>query len=48
VACKNLNRKFIGMELNEEYYNIACERINKGISSLKQIDGQMDITSFLK
>lgn len=24
VACKNLNRKFIGMELNEEYYNIAC------------------------
>ena len=27
VACKNLNRKFIGIELNEEYFNIAKERI---------------------
>ena len=30
VACKNLNRKFIGIELNENYFNIAKERINKG------------------
>src|SRR5699024_414583 len=28
VACKNLNRNFIGMELNEEYFKIATERIN--------------------
>ena len=27
VACKNLNRKFIGIELNEEYYNISNRRI---------------------
>lgn len=27
VACKNLNRKFIGIELNEEYYNISNKRI---------------------
>ncbi|WP_240078172.1 DNA-methyltransferase [Enterococcus gallinarum] len=27
VACKNLNRKFIGMELDETYFNIAKERI---------------------
>jgi len=27
VACKHLNRKFIGIELNEEYFNIAKERI---------------------
>lgn len=27
VACKNLNRNFIGMELDEEYFNIAKERI---------------------
>ena len=27
VACKNLNRKFIGIELDETYYNIAKERI---------------------
>jgi site-specific DNA-methyltransferase (adenine-specific) len=28
VACKELNRNFIGIELNENYYKIACERIN--------------------
>ena len=27
VACKNLNRDFIGIELNEEYFKIATERI---------------------
>lgn len=28
VACKNLNRKFIGIELDETYFNIAKERID--------------------
>jgi len=28
VAAKNLNRKFIGIELDEKYYITACERIN--------------------
>nr|DAE02434.1 MAG TPA: adenine-specific methyltransferase [Siphoviridae sp. ctsUY14] len=28
VACKQLNRNFIGIELLEEYFNIAKERIN--------------------
>jgi len=27
VACKNLNRNFIGIELDENYFNIAKERI---------------------
>ena len=27
VACANLGRKFIGIEINEAYFNIACERI---------------------
>ena len=27
VACKNLNRSFIGIELDEKYFNIAKERI---------------------
>lgn len=27
-ACKNTHRKFIGIELDEHYYNIACERLN--------------------
>ena len=29
VACKNLNRDFIGIELNEEYYKIAEKRITQ-------------------
>jgi site-specific DNA-methyltransferase (adenine-specific) len=28
VACNNLNRKFIGIELNEEYFKISRNRIN--------------------
>lgn len=28
VACKNLNRNFIGIELDEKYFTIASERIN--------------------
>ena len=31
VACKNLNRKFIGIELDDTYYEIAKNRIN-GVS----------------
>ena len=27
VACMNLGRKFIGIEIEEKYFNIACERI---------------------
>lgn len=27
VACKNLHRNFIGIELDEEYFNVAKERI---------------------
>lgn len=29
VACKNLNRKFIGIELDKTYFNIAKERIGE-------------------
>ena len=34
VACKNLNRKFIGIELDETYFNLAKERIE----STEEID----------
>jgi site-specific DNA-methyltransferase (adenine-specific) len=29
VAAKNLNRNFIGIEQDENYFNIATDRINK-------------------
>ena len=31
VACVNTNRNFIGIEQDSKYFEIACERINKGI-----------------
>lgn len=31
IACINTNRKFIGIELDENYYNVMCNRINKAI-----------------
>lgn len=31
VAAKNLNRQFIGIEKDEEYYKIACNRIGQQI-----------------
>ena len=29
VACKNLNRKFIGIEMDDKYFEIAKNRIEK-------------------
>ena len=29
VACKNLNRNFIGIELNKEYFEIAKKRLEE-------------------
>lgn len=37
VACVNLNRNFIGMELEEEYFEIAKERIHKAQAEPKQL-----------
>jgi site-specific DNA-methyltransferase (adenine-specific) len=28
IACKNLNRNFIGIEKDDKYFEIACKRIN--------------------
>lgn len=33
VACVNTNRNFIGIELDDNYFNIAKERINKSMSN---------------
>ena len=32
VACKNLNRNFIGIELDEKYFKIAKERIKESVA----------------
>lgn len=37
IACKELNRNFIGFEISEEYCKIANERIEKAKDKLKEI-----------
>ena len=36
IACVNTNRKFIGIEMDENYFNIACDRIEEAINEKKQ------------
>ena len=36
VACVNTDRKFIGIEMDEKYYDISCKRIKDVISDKKQ------------
>ena len=38
VACVNTNRNFIGIELDEEYYNIAKEKIESAQSNIDTCD----------
>lgn len=38
VACKKLNRNFIGIELEEKYFNIAKERIEKAQNKWEDLD----------
>ena len=33
VACAKMGRKFIGIELDEDYFNIACKRIKEAYDS---------------
>ena len=34
-ACLRTNRKFIGIEKNEEFFNMACKRLNRVYNELK-------------
>lgn len=33
-ACINLNRQYIGIEINEKYYKIACERRDRAVGNV--------------
>ena len=39
VAAMNLDRKFIGIEIDERYFQIACERIERAQQQLKLFGG---------
>lgn len=38
VACVNTEREFIGIELDETFYRIACERIDKAMSQKYEVE----------
>ena len=47
VACKELNRRFIGYEINEEYHKIATDRLNgiKKNGQMSLLDTNFDLLS---
>lgn len=38
VACVNLGRKFVGIEIDKKYFDIACERIE---ASYRDVDNRL-------
>jgi len=38
VACMNLGRKFIGIEIEPKYYEIACERIDQAQRQIRMFE----------
>lgn len=38
VACMNLGRKFIGIELEKKYFDIACERIDQAQRQVRMFE----------
>lgn len=50
VACVETNRRYIGFEINEQYYNIAKDRLN-GITQIERREkeqGVLDIFDFME
>jgi DNA modification methylase len=40
VACANLGRKFIGIEIEEKYFDIACNRIEAAYAQGRLFDDE--------
>jgi len=43
VACRNLNRNFIGIEKDEKYFEIAKKRINEGANNVERNTEQISL-----
>ena len=59
IACHNTNHKYVGFEIDPEYYRLAKERLDRETAQMNlfdfmnppvddEIQGQMDIKDFLK
>lgn len=44
VACKELNRQYIGFELNPKFYEIANDRLN----DITQVDKKKEEQGYMK
>lgn len=38
IACRNTNHKYVGFEINEDYYKLANERIEKETAQMNIFD----------
>lgn len=46
IACLNTNRRFLGMELNDEYFKVASERVEKKIKEKDLKDVQLNLHEY--
>lgn len=46
IACLNTNRRFLGMELNDEYFKVASERVGKKIKEKDLKDVQLNLHEY--
>lgn len=47
-ACVRLNRKFIGIELDKEYFEFACQRIERAMVQMRKIAPSGEPNGFLE
>lgn len=38
IACRNTNHKFVGFELDEHYYKLSKERLDKELAQMNLFD----------
>lgn len=48
VACKELDRDFIGIEIDEKYFNIAKQRIENGVEKRDIEENQMALFDMME
>lgn len=46
IACLNTNRRFLGMELNDEYFKVASERVEEKIKEKDLKDVQLNLHEY--
>ena len=42
IASINTNRKYIGFELDKNYYDVCCQRVERHLQSMEETNAKSD------